>query len=261
MGSLDGRRALVTGGASGIGLATVRRLVAEGAAVALCDRDAEAGRRVAEEIGGAFVCADMSDAPQVADSFARTADVLGGLDLVHLNAGVTTGQGDLTALTEEQYRRIMGVNVDGVVYGVREAARMMRGTGGGDIVCTASLAGIVTLDSDPIYTLTKHAVVGLVRAGSVGLSQMGVRLNAVCPGIVETPLVGEDALAFLREAGFPLIEPDQVAEAVVQAVTSGVSGQCWVVQPGRSNERYRFPGVPGPRTEGAEGMAPPTTRI
>jgi NAD(P)-dependent dehydrogenase (short-subunit alcohol dehydrogenase family) len=256
MGALDGRRALVTGGASGIGQATARRLAAEGATVAVVDMNEAEGRATAGEIGGGhFVRVDVSDSSEVAKGFATAAELLGGLDIAYLNAGVTTQQGDITQLTDQQYRRIMGVNVDGVVFGAREAARLM--TQGGAIVATASIAGLIAYAPDAIYALTKHAVVGLVRGLAPQLKLRNITINAICPGITETPLVGEEGARRLREAGFPLIPPSAIAEAVVQAVTGGGTGDAYVCQPDRKPERYEFRGVPGPRTPGAEGMRPP----
>jgi NAD(P)-dependent dehydrogenase (short-subunit alcohol dehydrogenase family) len=168
-GSLEGRVALVTGGGSGIGAAVSRRLATEGARVVVADIVASAASSVAEEIGGRGVALDVGDA----DAWAGLVDGIlateGGLDLAHLNAGVTTGEGDITVLTEAQYRRVMGANLDGVVYGTRAAAGAMKASGGGAIVATASLAGIIAFAPDPIYTLTKHAVVGLVRSSAMAL--------------------------------------------------------------------------------------------
>lgn len=256
MENLEGCRALVTGGASGIGLATARRLTDEGARVAVADLDEAAAKEAASELGGVAVAVDVSDAGQVSRAFKDAADELGGLDLVHLNAGVTTGEDDIASLTNAQYKRILGANVDGVVYGTREAVRLM--SDGGAIVCTASLAGIVAYPPDPIYALTKHAVVGLVRGLGPKLAERSVTINAVCPGIVETPLVGDEAAKFLKDSGFPLIQAEEIAEAVVRAVRSGESGNCWIIQPGREPLVYEFKGVPGPRVAGAEGMRPPT---
>ncbi len=257
MGDLAGRRALVTGGASGIGLATVRRFAQEGAAVTVVDLNEQAGRAAAGEVGGTFARCDVSRSAEVAEAFAAAEKAMGGLDLVYLNAGVSTGTAEIDELTDEEYRRVVGINVDGVVFGTREAVRAMKRAGGGTIVATASLAGIVAYPPDPIYGLTKHAVVGLVRALGPRVSDHGIAFEAVCPGIVETPLVGEENVRMLKESGFPLMRPDDVADAVMEAVTGAQSGGCWVVQPGRAPLRYEFRGVPGPRVEGAEGRVPP----
>src|SRR5207245_7066492 len=126
----------------------------------------------------------------------------------YMNAGVTTGEAAIDKLTDQQYRRIMGPNVDGVLFGFRACVPAIERRGGGALVATASLAGLIAFPPDPIYTLTKHAVVGLVRSLAPQLEAHGITVNAVCPGIVDTPLVGDEAKKVLGEAGFPLIRPD-----------------------------------------------------
>ena len=240
LSSLAGKVAVVTGGASGIGKAVVERLASEGATVVVADVNEADGQKVAADAGGRFVKLDVSSA-EAWDAFVD--DVVateGGLDLIHLNAGVTTQNGDLLSLTEEQYRRIMGANVDGVVYGARAAGRAMRDHGGGAIVATASIAGLIGFSPDPIYTLTKHAVVGLVRALAQPLGAHGVTINAVNPGIVETPLVGDEGVKMLKEAGFELMAPSQIADAVVSAVRSGRTGECWVCTAQAGNAPHEF---------------------
>jgi NAD(P)-dependent dehydrogenase (short-subunit alcohol dehydrogenase family) len=257
MGALDGKVAVVTGGASGIGRATARRLAAEGARVAVVDLDREAGEAVAAELGGWFESADVAEPADWRRIVARLEETAGGVDLAFLNAGVTTGQSDITALTDEQYRRIMRPNVDGVVFGVRAVVPPMARRGGGAIVATSSLAGLIAYSPDPIYGLTKHAVVGLVRALAPQLAEKGITINAVCPGMTDTPLVGEARLAALRAAQFPVIAPEDIAEAVLGRMTGTETGLPWVCQAGRDPVAYQHRRVPGPRAEGAEGMAPP----
>jgi NAD(P)-dependent dehydrogenase (short-subunit alcohol dehydrogenase family) len=252
VGALDGKVALVTGGASGIGLATVRRLRAEGARVATVDLAEPRG----DDPADLHVVADVADPAAWPGIVSRVETALGGIDVGHLNAGVLTGQADITAISDEQYRRAMGVNVDGVFLGVRALVPALERRGGGDLVATASLAGLMPFPNDPVYTATKHAVVGLVRSLADQLAAKGIRINAVCPGIVETPLIGSDA-AVLRDAGFPLLQPEDIAEAVMVAVTSGRGGGCYAVQPGREPLEFRFGGVPGPRVPGKEGVRPP----
>lgn len=263
----EGRVALVTGGASGIGLATARRLASAGASVCLVD--VADGRAAAEELGGRFVHGDVGEPATYDDAVRTCEETFGGLDVVHLNAGVTivppeeaagTDTHDVTRLTDEQYRRIMRVNVDGVVFGTRAVVPALERRGGGDIVATASLAGLVAFPVDPVYSLTKHAVVGFVRSVADDLAKRGIRANCVCPGITATPLVGDEAVRTFGEVGFPLLEPEDIAEAVVGALRSGETGQAWACQPGREPVRYEFRGVPGPRTPGAEGRTPPPMR-
>jgi NAD(P)-dependent dehydrogenase (short-subunit alcohol dehydrogenase family) len=111
------------------------------------------------------------------------------------------------------------------------------------------------MESDPLYVLTKHAVVGDARSLAPVLAERGIRINLVCPGIVRTPMT-EAAQPELDAAGFPLMEPEQIAAAVLHAARSEGTGQAWVCQPGREPTLFRFPNVPGPRVEGAEGMVP-----
>jgi NAD(P)-dependent dehydrogenase (short-subunit alcohol dehydrogenase family) len=218
--------AVVTGAAGGIGGALVAALEAEGAAV-----------RGLDLVDGF----DVSDPQAWLDVEAA--------DLVCLNAGVLA-KGDGTI---DDYRRILGVNVDGVVFGVQALAPRMRS--GSVFVVTASLAGLIPMESDPLYVLTKHAVVGYARSLAPLLAPRGIRINLVCPGIVRTPMT-EEAQAELDAARFPLMEPEQIATAVLHAARSERTGQAWVCQPGREPTLFRFPNVPGPRVEGAEGMVP-----
>src|ERR1700738_5085657 len=147
MGAVDGKVAVVTGGGSGIGRATARRLGAEGGRVAVLDVDDDAGGAVAAELGGWYVRTDVSDPAAWAAAVARVEAEAGGIDLAFLNAGVTTGESDICALTDAQYRRIMGPNVDGVVFGVRAVVPSMAGRGGGGVVATASLAGLIAFSA------------------------------------------------------------------------------------------------------------------
>jgi NAD(P)-dependent dehydrogenase (short-subunit alcohol dehydrogenase family) len=252
VGELDGKVALVTGGSSGIGLATVRRLRQEGARVASVDIAEAHG----EDPSDLHVVADVGDPGAWPGILQRVENQLGPLGIAYLNAGVVTGERDITKLTDEQYFRVMRVNVDGVAFGVREAARAMQGRGGGQIVATASLAGIVAFEHDAIYTASKHAVVGLVRSLGAQLGEKGIHIAAVCPGIVETPLIGGDA-DVLREARFPMLRPEDIADAVLLALRECKPGACYAVQPGREPVEFRFGNVPGPRTPGAEGVRPP----
>ncbi|MFN2469786.1 MAG: SDR family NAD(P)-dependent oxidoreductase [Gaiellaceae bacterium] len=227
------RNALVTGGRSGIGAAIVAALEREGTAVHGLD---------------------VVDGFDVADP--RAWDVVEAVELACLNAGVVSAVTDMATLTDEQYRRILGVNVDGVVFGVRRLAQVMKP--GGAIVVTASLAGLVPTAPDPLYALTKHAVVGFVRSAAPHLlAQRGIRLNMVNPGFVDTPILGPDGRAQLEAAGFPLLRAKEVADAVLAAARDEEVGQAWIVQPGRDPLKFRFPGVPGPRVPGKEGALPP----
>ena len=255
MGALDDKVAVITGGSSGIGLATTKLFLSEGARVVIVDLQPPT-----ESLGDdttTFVAADVGDPDAWRGVVDAAEAAFGGVDIAYLNAGVTTGEADITSVTDDQYRRIMRANVDGVVFGARAVAPAIEKRGGGAVVATASLAGLISFPIDPIYTLTKHAVVGLVRSLANQLEARGITINAVCPGIVRTPLVGDDAVAGLEAAGFPLMPPEQIAAAVFMCATGKETGQAYVCQPGREPVPYRFGSVPGPRTEGAEGMRPP----
>jgi NAD(P)-dependent dehydrogenase (short-subunit alcohol dehydrogenase family) len=243
--------ALVTGGGSGIGRAIVERLGADGADVVVVDVDEVSAQRSAKAVEGRAAAADVGDPAE----WERLAGTIEGLDIACLNAGVVTEEGDIDDVSDEAYRRIMRVNVDGVVFGLRALVPALERSSG-SVVVTASLAGLTPMSSDPIYAATKHFLIGLVRSVAPPLQVRGVRINAVCPGIVDTPLIG-DGKERLEAAGFPLLQAEDVAEAVARALASGETGQAWVVQPGREPEPYRFGGVPGPRVAGAEGMQPP----
>jgi NAD(P)-dependent dehydrogenase (short-subunit alcohol dehydrogenase family) len=166
----------------------------------------------------------------------------GEFDAAFLNAGIGIGYPDVAELPDSEYRRIVGANLDGVVYGTRElAARLM--PNGGSIVATASLAGLTGMPFDPAYTATKHAVVGFVRAAAPGLAARGIRLNAICPGFTDTSIMEAE----LRDAvDVPLLNPSFVADAALRVLEDEETGRAWVVQPNRV-EPFRFPGVPGPR--------------
>ena len=230
--SLFPETALVTGAAGGIGRAIVDRLEREGADVLELD------------LVTGF---DVTD-PKAWESVDR-------VELACLNAGVTAPIAEIAELTADDYRRVVAVNVDGVVFGVRRLARELEE--GDAIVVTASLAGLTGVESDPIYALTKHAVIGFVRSVAPQLERRGVRINAVCPGFADTPMVTGEVRASLEDAGFPLLRPEDVADAVLLAARSRGTGEAWIVQPGREPEPYRFRGIPGPRVPGAEGVAPP----
>jgi NAD(P)-dependent dehydrogenase (short-subunit alcohol dehydrogenase family) len=260
MPAMDGKVALVTGAASGIGQATAERLAAEGAVVCVVDLIDDAGRQVAESVGGVFHQADVGDADEVGAAFATCERELGGPDIAFLNAGIAIGHADIETLPDDLYRKIMRVNVDGVVYGTRAAVRAMQRRGGGAIVATASLAGLIPFPPDPVYDLTKHAVVGFIRSVAPSLLAKGITANTVNPGMTDTNIIGEDARRLIEEANFPLMPASQIAEAVLRIVTGGRTGECWVCQPGREPEPYRFHDVPGPRTQGAQGRVPPGVR-
>jgi NAD(P)-dependent dehydrogenase (short-subunit alcohol dehydrogenase family) len=223
-------KAFVTGGEGGLGRAMRARLEREG-----------------YEVGSL----DLVTGFDVTDPAAW--ERIGPVDLAVLNAGILTASTDVASLAVDEYRRAVAVNVDGIVLGVRRLAQVMDG---GTIVATASLAGLVAMPLDPVYSLTKHAVVGFVR--SVAPRIAPIRLNAICPGIADTAMLDmHDQRALFADAGFPLLAPDEVAEAMWLAATSDGTGECWFVQPGREPAPFRFPNVPGPRRSGETVGLPP----
>ncbi|WP_062347887.1 SDR family NAD(P)-dependent oxidoreductase [Herbidospora yilanensis] len=227
--------ALVTGGSSGIGAGVARRLAASGVKVVVAD--------IAEP---ADVRCDVS----VLDDNLRAVDYVmkehGRLDLAFLNAGVASGCGVGEDFDVALYRRAMGVNLDGVVFGAHAAIPALKASGGGVIVATASMAGIVGIPLDPIYAANKHAVVGLIRSLGVALAPDGIRVQALCPSFADTAILG-DARVLLEAEGFPIMEVDEVVDAFEKVVASEGTGECWFVVPGRPSEPFAFRRAPGPR--------------
>lgn len=246
--------ALITGAASGIGLATSKRLRSLGATVVMADVDEGRGKACAEEIGGNFVRLDVSDPAAWREVVESTTQRHGGLDIAFLNAGITTFpasgeeliQGfDIADLPDDSYRRIMGVNVDGVIFGTRAVVPAIEARGGGAIVATASAAGVIAFPPDPIYTMTKHAVVGFVRSLAPGLREKQITLNAVLPGAVDTNILGEGFADKAREMGIPMIDPGQIADGVVYAMNQGTTGKLWLCLAGSDPMAYEFAPVAG----------------
>jgi NAD(P)-dependent dehydrogenase (short-subunit alcohol dehydrogenase family) len=249
---------LVTGGASGIGRAAAHLLAAAGAAVMVADRNGPGAETVAAEIGGTSVVLDVSDPAAWQDFADRIADE--PLQYAVLNAGMLSGVGRLAEMTAEVFDRVMAVNVGGVVHGLRTLAPLMARHGGGAVAVTASLAGLVPFPSDPFYSLSKHALIGFVRSVAPQLEADGVRVNLVCPGIADTPLVVGAMRQALEDSNFPILTPHQVATAIMDALLLAETGQALAVQPGREPIRFRFPNVPSPLVDGATGVRPPDLR-
>ena len=238
-------RVLVTGGASGIGAALARHWSNLGHDVTITDVDDDAGRRLASTLGATYVRLDVREEDQWR-SFASTNDAF---DVVFLNAGVSTsslvfGTPDTTPFTSfdvAAYRRTLGVNVDGVVFGIAHLAPAMVARGSGDIIVTASMASLYPIPADPIYGLSKHAVSGFVKSLAPSLLEHGVCLSAICPFFVDTPLVSKEQQAQIRETGFDVLTVDRVVEAAQMAVAERASGAHWVVFPGTPINRMPEP--------------------
>jgi len=243
---LAGKIALVTGAAGGLGRATVRALAAEGATVVAADVDETGARAVAAEAGGHAIGCDVADLEANRAAVAFAVETCGGLDLVHLNAGIGSGCGIDGDFDLARYRRAMGVNLDGVVFGAHAALPALRARGGGAIVATSSLAGLTGTPYDPLYSAGKHAIVGLTRSLGAPLAEQGIRFNAICPGFAESPII-DPIRDMIAASGVAIIAPEQVAAAVVDLFAGDAAGECVVIQPGREPLAFAFRGIPGPR--------------
>jgi NAD(P)-dependent dehydrogenase (short-subunit alcohol dehydrogenase family) len=237
---IQGKTAVVTGAASGIGRATAKALADAGAHVTLLDVADELGARAADEVGGTYVHLDVTR-PEAWTELLRGFD---RLDLLHLNAGIYDIElGDITTITDDRYRAYMGVNIDGVFYGLRAAIPLLERTKGA-VVVTSSMAGIVPLGSNPVYALTKFALNGFVRSVHRDLSCRGIRINAVCPGAVATPIMGDDPHAWYEEHGVVAFEPEDLAATVVALFRSDRSGEIVLHIPPWPPEPLVFQGLP-----------------
>jgi NAD(P)-dependent dehydrogenase (short-subunit alcohol dehydrogenase family) len=246
---------LITGGASGIGRAVAERL-GQTHRVVIADRNADGAAAVAESVSGTSIQVDLTDPAASEKAVAAAVTAYDRLDVVCLNAGVTTDEWDIEKISADRYRTVTSLNQDAVFYGVQAAVPALRASGGGAIVVTASLGGLVGEPDDPVYCMTKHAVIGLVRSLAAPLGQHGIRIVAMCPGFVDTALLAPHVEMF-RTANFPLLRAEDVANGVVTALDAGGTGEAWVLQPGREPINYVFKGVPGPRAEGFDGALPP----
>ena len=243
---VGGKVCWITGGANGFGAAAARRLAAMGGTVVVSDVEDDSGRAVAAAIDGDFVPCDVTSYDDVLTAVDTVTSRHGRLDVAFLNAGIATGCGLGADFDLAAYRRAMGVNLDGVAFGIQAAVAAMTASGGGDIVATASLAGLTAVPFDPIYAANKHGVVGLVRSVGAASEAQNIRVNALCPGFADTRIV-DPIRGLLSDQGLGLIPVDQVIDTVLAILASGRSGQCWFVQVGRDSAPFEFRGIPGPR--------------
>lgn len=244
--SFHGKVALVTGGANGLGRATAARLIEGGAQVVLADIETEAGTEAAAELGAGFIQTDVTDPGASVAAVEFALGEFGRLDFAFLNAGISTGCGLAENFDLEKYRRAMGVNLDGVVFGLNAVVPAIKAAGGGAIVATASLAGLAAVPFDPIYAANKAAVVGLVRSMGPVLAEDGIRLNALCPGFSDTRII-KDFKANLTDSGVPIIPVEKVVGGAIELFTAEFYGEAFFVQAGMEPQVFKFRRVPGPR--------------
>jgi NAD(P)-dependent dehydrogenase (short-subunit alcohol dehydrogenase family) len=245
--ALAGRAGLVTGAASGIGRATMAALVAAGADVLVVDVDAAGGEETVSLAAGpgraSFFEADVTDPAQTRDLVAAALERFGRLDFAHNNAGVVFAGSPLHEVSDADWKRMIDVDLTGVFNCMRAEIPAMLAAGGGSIVNTASGVGVVGLPGQGPYVAAKHGVVGLTRVAALDYARQGIRVNAVCPGSIETPLFEEAAAADtglrgLVEAGHPvgrLGRPEEIADVVVwlaSEASSFVTGQPILVDGG-----------------------------
>ena len=244
MGENDTKVALVTGAASGIGASLVRKLRSENIEVLGVDLDSSGLESIRTETGCSIFTTDVSHNVNNIEVANQLTNHFGRLDYAFLNAGILGRKiedqiNPYTAsdLDPEHYTTVRAVNFDSVVYGTLAVAPVIEESGGGAIVATASIAGIVAWNRDPFYTATKHAVVGWVRGVAPGLLNQGITINAICPGGVATPLVGVDRLA---SADSNLLDPQQVSQAMYETASGDETGQAYTVKVDDSPVRQRF---------------------
>jgi NAD(P)-dependent dehydrogenase (short-subunit alcohol dehydrogenase family) len=190
---LQDRVAVVTGGGSGIGLATARRLAAEGARVVIGDLDPAAGKAAADDVGGLFVPADVTSEADVENLFLAAFEAYGSVDVAFNNAGISPSDDDSILVTGiDAWRRVQEVNVTSVYYCCKHAIPYMQRQGKGSIINTASFVALMGAATSQIsYTASKGAVLAMSRELGVQFAREGIRVNALCPGPVDTPLLQE----------------------------------------------------------------------
>ncbi|HET6289213.1 MAG TPA: 3-oxoacyl-ACP reductase [Amycolatopsis sp.] len=220
----EGRVAVITGGSSGIGLATARRLASEGAKVVIGDISAEAGKAAADEVGGLFVPADVTDAEQVEALFQTTVDTYGSVDVAFNNAGISPPEDDSILTTGiDAWERVQKVNLTSVYLCCKAALPHMRRQGKGSIVNTASFVAVMGAATSQIsYTASKGGVLAMSRELGVQFARENIRVNALCPGPVNTPLLKELFAKDPERAARRLVhvpvgrfaEPEEIAAAV-----------------------------------------------
>lgn len=247
-GLLSGKVAVVTGGGAGIGAATAQLLAAEGARVVLGDVDRSGGEATVEAIAGSggeacFVSCDVSREEEVARLVETARERFGGLDAAVNNAGTSGPAGPLDSLALAEWQRTLDVNLTGVFLGLKYQLPLLRERGGGSIVNVASGAGVIATPNLAAYCASKHAVLGLTKTAAVENAAAGIRVNAVCPGSTDTPMLRAsmagspevEKLILRSLPGGRLGQPTEIAEAIAWLLSdrsSFVSGESMLVDGG-----------------------------
>ena len=225
MFDIKGKVAIVTGAASGLGKATVEAILAKGGLPVIADWNEELGKTVAEKLNVPFFKVDVSDEEQVKNLVDETVKLYGKLDIIVNNAGICPPK-PFHEYTTEEYRKIVGINQDGVVWGCKYAVLqfLKQGTPG-CIVNMSSMMGVISNPVAPFYSMTKFALKGLTKSIAICYAKQGIRANTIHPGNVRSGLVNEDALGqeaiAYMEACAPvgrLGEPEEIAHTVIYAI-------------------------------------------
>jgi len=209
MGTLEGRAAVITGGASGIGKATARLFAEEGCRVLIADIQDEKGERLADELGGhtLYLHTNVSREANVEAAVSLTLEAFGRLDCMFNNAGIPGAVGPIESVLVEGFDETIGVLLRGVFLGIKHAAPVMKRQGSGSIINTASVAGLRAGYGNHIYGAAKAAVIQLTRSVAMELGEDGVRVNCICPGFIATPMIG-------RARGLSAEEADGAVEEI-----------------------------------------------